>query len=116
MNKTPKKILAIVVAAVSVVSIGAISSFAAGSGYESKKNFSDTNQDGICDYVGEDCHYLDTDNNGICDNYGTCQNNSISQANHCKNYVDADNNGICDNQSHAYNAGQRNRARCRGNR
>ncbi len=90
MNKTPKKILAIVVAAVSlvsIVSIGAISSFAAGSGYESKKNFSDTNQDGICDYAGEYCHYLD-----------------------------ADNNGICDNQSHAHNAGQRNRARCRGNR
>lgn len=87
MNKTPKKILAIVVAAVSVVSIGAISSFAAGSGYESKKNFSDTNQDGICDYAGEYCHYLD-----------------------------ADNNGICDNQSHAHNTGQRNRARCRGNR
>ena len=35
----------------------------------------DVNCDGVCDYHGANCKYVDADGDGVCDNYGTgCQN------------------------------------------
>lgn len=77
-----------------VVVLGVTSAFAAGPG--AKKNFTDANRDGICDYRENVCCYMDTNADGICDNCGRKQKGCISQNGCGKNYVDTDHDGICD--------------------
>ena len=61
--------------------------FAAGSGI--RRNFIDTDGDGICDNINSVCIYADE--NGICEVCG------ITRIGCGRNFVDADGDGICDN-------------------
>jgi rubredoxin len=56
------------------------------SGY-GRMNFTDANGDGICDNCGNGTKFTDANGDGICDSCG-------SRA----NYADADGDGICDNR------------------
>ena len=90
MNMKAKKTVIGVLAAVLVLSIGVTSAFASSPEYG--QNFTDANNDGVCDYTGNGYGYTDADNDGICDNRGTrCHNRQG------KNYTDQDGDGICDN-------------------
>lgn len=99
-----KKTLGIVLSAVTVLSIGATSVFAAGS--RNGRNYTDADGDGVCDnrasascVNSENCptaNFVDEDNDGICDNRGTGRGQNAGQGN--GNFVDEDNDGICDNR------------------
>lgn len=97
MKQKMKKTVVGVLAAGMVLSLGATGVFAAGSGYG--RNFVDTDKDGICDYVGSGCRYIDSNNDGYFDNY--CKR-GFSQTGYGRNFIDADGNGVCDN----YGTGQ----------
>ena len=64
-----KKLLAGILAAVMVGSVGMMSSFAAvtAPGW----NFVDENGDGVCDYAGTGRNFVDEDGDGVCDYYGS---------------------------------------------
>ncbi len=56
-----------------------------------RHNFTDTDNDSICDNRNENCtnNFTDSDNDGICDNRNeNCTNN----------FTDSDNDGICNNK------------------
>ena len=83
MGKMMKMTFAGVFMAVVVLVIGVTSAFAAGPG--SRKNFTDANGDGICDYRENVCRYMDTNADGICDRTGNGSR-----------YTDVDGDGVCD--------------------
>lgn len=116
VKKEMKKTLGIVLSAVTVLSIGATSVFAAGS--RNGRNYTDTDGDGVCDnrvtascVNSEKCptaSFVDEDNDGICDNRGIGKGQNAGQGN--GSFVDDDNDGICDNRGtgRGQNAGQSN--------
>lgn len=113
MKKTTKSMVNGIFAAAIVLSIGAISVFAAsatdnrgfvdadydgvcdyaGSGYR----YTDQDGDGICDYAGNGCRYIDEDGDGVCDNDSADQNRGNRRNGNLRNFIDADNDGNCDN-------------------
>ena len=96
MSKMVKKTLAGVLMVLMLLAAGSESAFAAGSG--AGKNFTDANEDGICDYRDDGYNYADADNDGICDHAG-------SRIRH----ADSGRDRTCDNA--ACRAGQGNRFR-----
>ena len=96
MSKMVKKTLAGVLMVLMLLAAGSVSAFAAGSG--AGRNFTDANEDGICDYRDDGYCYADADNDGICDHAGS----RISHA-------DSGRDRACDNA--ACRAGQGNRFR-----
>ena len=78
MKKEMKRTLGIVLSAVTVLSIGATSVFAAGS--RNGRSYNDADGDGVCDnrvtancVNSENCpttSLVDNDNDGVCDNRG----------------------------------------------
>lgn len=96
MSKMVKKTLAGVLMVLMLLAAGSESAFAAGSG--AGKNFTDANEDGICDYRDDGYRYSDADNDGICDHAG-------SRIRH----ADSGRDRTCDNA--ACRAGQGNRFR-----
>lgn len=116
MKKEMKRTLGIVLSAVTVLSIGATSVFAAGS--RNGRSNNDADGDGVCDnrvtatcVNNENCptaSFVDNDNDGVCDNRGTTKCQNAGQGN--GNFVDEDNDGICDNRGTAkcQNAGRGN--------
>lgn len=64
-----KKLLSIVLMIAIVLSVCAVTAFAAGSG---GRRFTDADGDGVCDNAG-DCAYLDANGDGVCDNYASGQ-------------------------------------------
>lgn len=64
-----KKIIAGILAAALVLSVGIVSAFAAGP--DTGRNFVDADNDGVCDLMRSNCAYVDADGDGICGNYGT---------------------------------------------
>lgn len=66
--------------------------FAAGTGYG--HNFTDKNEDGVCDYAGSVCVYVDTDGDELCDVCGKGHSDCPAEAD--TSFVDADGDGICD--------------------
>lgn len=91
-----KKVLAGILSAALVLSLGLTAAFAAGS--ECGRYFVDADGDGICDNAGSGCAYADADGDGICDICGV----SHAQSGGGRYFVDADGDGICDN----YQSGQ----------
>lgn len=86
MKQGIKKAVVGVLAVSMALSMGATSAFAAGTG--NRRNFVDTDGDGICDHYttrqttsqevnfsqnGRGRNFVDADGDGICDNYGTRQ-------------------------------------------
>lgn len=98
-----KKLLAIIISAVVLVSVVAVTA----SAYGKRQNadcrangtgFVDTDGNGICDNkIASDktsnTNFVDTDKDGVCDNKVSCPEFNG------KNFTDADNDGICDNRS-----------------
>lgn len=80
-------ILAIIIA-ISVMTPG---SFSAGS--ETRRNYVDSDNDGVCDYSGNNCIYANTNENGICGGYG----HGMTRPGCGRNFTDTDGDGICDN-------------------
>ena len=78
MKKEMKRTLGIVLSAVTVLSIGATSVFAAGS--RNGRSYTDADGDGVCDnrvtatcVSNEKCptaNFVDENNDGVCDNRG----------------------------------------------
>lgn len=91
-----KKLLAIIVTAIIILTAVAVPTFAYGRGQ--RANFVDADKNSICDNRSENCtsngsSYVDADKDCICDNKpASGKGNGVS-------YVDADKNGICDNKS-----------------
>ncbi len=83
MKRTFKKTAVGVMAAAMVITIGATSAFAAGSGYGRN-----------CDGTGSGYRYVDADNDGVCDNRGM---GGSSENGRGRNFADADGDGVCDN-------------------
>lgn len=79
MSKRLKRTWAGVLLAAVVLAAGTTGVFAAGQG--GGKNYTDANQD------------------GICDNYASDQKECLSQNNCRGNYVDADHDGVCDHDA-----------------
>ncbi len=109
-----KKLLAIILTALLLVSVAAVSASAYGRRQiaDCRRNaagFVDSDNDGICDnrpasgkcqYTENNCgaNFTDSDNDGICDNRpasGKCQ---YTENNCGTNFTDSDNDGICDNR------------------
>lgn len=88
-----KKIIAGILAAALVLSVGIVSAFAAGP--DTGRNFVDADNDGVCDLMGSNCAYVDADGDGICDNYGTGAGRGAGGQG--RSFVDADGDGICGN-------------------
>ena len=63
-----KKIIAGILAAALVLSVGIVSAFAAGP--DTGRNFVDADNDGVCDLMGSNCAYVDADGDGVCVNCG----------------------------------------------
>ncbi len=82
----------------------------------SDNNYTDADNNGICDNIsissnsgtgrknGQNCNggtgasYTDADNDGVCDNAGTGRKNGQNcNAGTGAGYTDADNDGVCDN-------------------
>lgn len=93
-----KKLLSGVIISALVITAGTVSAFAyhgrQNQTYKLNKatNFVDSNNDGICDNrgtCGNGLYFVDANGDGICDNSGTCGNGSY--------FVDANGDGICDN-------------------
>ena len=111
MKQGIKKAVVGILAVSMVVSVGAVSAFAAGTG----RNFADADGNGVCDNYsveqtvsraagalqkGSGQNFVDADNDGICDNYAVGQatgQETASSLNRGQNYVDEDNDGVCDN-------------------
>lgn len=72
-----KKMITAILTAALVLSIGAISTFAAA--------------------PGQNANYTDADNDGVCDNYVPVKSAKGTGAGQNANYTDADNDGVCDN-------------------
>ena len=66
-----KKLMAGILTAAVVLSVGAASAFAAGHGQG--RYFVDENGDGICDNQGSGCgrYFVDENGDGVCDNQGS---------------------------------------------
>ena len=77
-----------------LLTIGTITSFAAGSGKGC--NFIDRNGDGICDYAKNTCLYTDADGDGICDHCGRKEGTGLKSGGRGRNLIDEDGDGICD--------------------
>ena len=92
---TMRKTFVGVITAAMVLSIGATSVFAVGSG--TGRNYVDADGDGVCDRADRVCSYVDADNDGICDNRGACQASETAGARHGRQFIDADGDGVCDN-------------------
>ena len=101
-----KKMITAILTAALVLSIGAISTFAAAPGQNA--NYTDADNDGVCDnYVpvksakgtgaGQNANYTDANNDGVCDNYVPVKSAKGTGAGQNANYTDADNDGVCDN-------------------
>lgn len=88
-----KKIFLGVLAAVIMSSIGVYTAFAAGSG--SRRYFSDTDRNGVCDNTDNMCIYEDADGDGICDVCST--NHENCPTGNGSTFVNACVNNICDN-------------------
>ena len=97
-----KKIIAGILAAALVLSVGIVSAFAAGP--DTGRNFVDADGDGVCDNCGtgmgrgaggQGLGFVDADGDGICDNYGTGAGRGAGGQG--RGFVDADGDGICDN-------------------
>lgn len=72
-----KKMITAILTAALVLSIGAISTFAAA--------------------PGQNANYTDADNDGVCDNYVPVKSAKGTGAGQNANYTDANNDGVCDN-------------------
>lgn len=83
MNMKAKKTVIGVLSTVLVLSIGVTSAFA--SSPEHGQNFTDTNDDGVCDYAGNGYGCTDADHGTHCHN------------GHGKNFTDENGDGVCDN-------------------
>ena len=104
MKKEMKRTFGIVLSAVTVLSIGATSVFAAGS--RNGRSYNDADGDGACDNRGtatcvsnENCptaSFVDENIDGVCDNRGSGTGQNAGQGN--GNFVDEDNDGVCDNR------------------
>ena len=104
MKKEMKRTLGIVLSAVTVLSIGATSVFAAGS--RNGRSYNDADGDGACDnrvtatcVSNENCptaSFVDENIDGVCDNRGSGKGQNAGQGN--GNFVDEDNDGVCDNR------------------
>lgn len=119
-----KKLLAIILSALILVSAAAVTVSAYGKHQNAgcKANgtgFVDNDNNGICDNKdsspkNKGANYTDADNDGICDNRNT------SSEGYCASYTDADNDGICDNKGEGAGTGRRcgngNGLRCGRNR
>ncbi|HIR02995.1 MAG TPA: hypothetical protein IAD34_02895 [Candidatus Scatovicinus merdipullorum] len=101
-----KKMITAILTAALVLSIGAISTFAAAPGQNA--NYTDADNDGVCDnYVpvksakgtgaGQNANYTDANNDGVCDNYAAVKSIKGTGAGQNANYTDTDNDGVCDN-------------------
>ena len=101
-----KKMITAILTAALVLSIGAISTFAAAPGQNA--NYTDADNDGVCDnYVpvksakgtgaGQNANYIDANNDGVCDNYAAVKSIKGTGAGQNANYTDTDNDGVCDN-------------------
>lgn len=97
MKKTVQKTVVGVLTAAVVLSVGAVSVFAAGAG--NKQNYVDSNGDSICDNAAANCACADADNDSVCDNCGKYLSKNVSVDTTGKNYADADGDGVCDNAS-----------------
>ena len=84
------------------------------------QNYTDTDNDGICDnchVASRNClcgrenngqNYTDTDNDGICDNCNTDSRDCrCGRGSNGQNYTDVDNDGICDNRTAKKSSGGR---------
>lgn len=69
--------------------------FAAGPGH--RRNFADTDGDGICDNAVSSCVYADADGDGICDACGSYHWCGMAGTGSGRNFVDANGDGVCDN-------------------
>ena len=104
MKMEMKRTLGIVLSAVTVLSIGATSVFAAGS--RNGRSYNDADGDGACDnrvtatcVNNENCptsSFVDENNDGVCDNRSTAKCQNAGQGN--GNFIDEDNDGVCDNR------------------
>lgn len=87
-----KKVLAIVLTVIMLISAGVIGVFAA------RGSFTDADGDGVCDNALTARKYVDENNDGICDNL---KNENKSQGTGIKkgtDFIDADEDGVCDNR------------------
>ena len=104
MKKEMKRTFGIVLSAVTVLSIGATSVFAAGS--RNGRSYNDADGDGACDnrvtatcVNNENCptsSFVDENNDGVCDHRSTANCQNAGQGN--GNFIDEDNDGVCDNR------------------
>ena len=96
-----KKIIIGIISSAIILSAATASAFALSSD-NFGKNYTDADNDGVCDNIGtlssngSGVGYVDADNDGICDNKGT--GNAYGNGGNGAGYVDADNDGICDNR------------------
>ena len=107
-----KKILALILAALLIMSAGTIGVFAAKGSFG--KGFTDADEDGICDNAVNPSSFIDENADGICDNR---KNNLCSQPQKPekgKGFADADEDGVCDNFD-ACNGQSEERRQCKGN-
>lgn len=97
-----KRILAVILAVLVLLTAGAVGVFAARGNKET--GFTDENNDGICDNPVENVAFVDADGDGICDNRGELpcgKSNAQSKGNSLcfgKGFTDEDKDGICDNK------------------
>lgn len=87
-----KKVFLGVLSTVIVLSMCAVTAFAACPG--GGRYFVDADGDGICDNTGSRCAYMDADGDGICD---LCSARHGHWAGCSGAFVDADMDGVCDN-------------------
>ena len=101
-----KKLFTVLIA---IVLLAAICTTAVAMG---RRNFVDTDSNGICDNKDNTVcgngygNYVDTDSNGICDN-----RDNTDCGNGYGNYVDTDNNGICDNRANNHHGNGKHNGR-----
>ncbi len=99
-----KKAAAVMIAAVLVLTAGAVNAFSAE--YHRGQRYIDLNNDGICDNqaagYGGRC-FIDNDGDGVCDYYGTRCYNDCAEGYYCQGtgcasgcFIDNDGDGICD--------------------
>lgn len=99
-----KKILAVVMAVLLMLTAGTVGVFAARG--NKGAGFVDENNDGICDNQGKNVSFVDSDGDGACDN-------GIQSP----GYIDDDGDGICDNRIVSEGnpeTGKKRNPRCQG--
>ena len=98
-----KKLLAIILSAVLLLSAGTIGAFAVRNG--AGKGYVDTDNDGVCDNIdaAKCVGYIDEDSDGVCDNREETQKPG---QNDNKGFVDNDEDGICDNRGESKRQGK----------